>query len=71
MPRRVDFEQLAVDFDPPVSQLWASGSRFLALGADSEPVEVEFCDPRVEFTPLGIDFGLWRWSILSPYVGFK
>ena len=54
-----------------MSQLWASGSRFFALGVDSEPVEVEFCDPRVEFTPLGIDFGLWRWSILSPYIGFK
>ena len=73
MPRRVDFEQLAVDFDPPVSQLWASGSRFLALGVDSEPVEVEFCDSRVEFTftPLAIDFGLWGWSILSSYIGFK
>ena len=37
-------------------------NRFLALGDDSEPLEVEFCDPRVEFTytsknrfwPLGV-----------------
>ena len=49
LPQRVNFEQVAVDFDP-VSQLWASGSRFLALGVDSEPVEVEFCDPIVEYT---------------------
>ena len=42
-----------------------SGSRFLAQGIDSEPVEVEFCE-RVEFTPLEVDFGLWGWSILSP-----
>ena len=46
LPRRVIFEQVAVDFDP-MSQLWASGSRVLALGVDSAPVEVEFCDPRV------------------------
>ena len=37
-------------------------NRFLAVGVDSEPVEVEFCDPRVDFTytsrsrfsPLGV-----------------
>ena len=49
-----------------MSQIWASESRFLALGVDSEPVEVEFCDLRVEFTPMGVDFGLWGWSILCP-----
>ena len=49
LPRRVNFEQVAVGFDP-VSQLRASGIDFLALGVDSEPVEDEFCDPSVEFT---------------------
>ena len=74
MPRRVDYEQLAVDLNPPVSQLRDFGSRFLALGVDSEPVGgVEFCDSRVQFTftPLGIDFGLSVWSILSSNIGFK
>ena len=49
----------------PSEFLWASRSRFLPLGVDSEPEEVEFCDPRAEFIPLGIDFGLWGWSIFK------
>ena len=47
-------------------------NRFLALGVDSEPVEVEFCDPRVEFTYTSRSrFSPWGLSILSSYIEFK
>ena len=44
----------------------------MALGVDSEPVEVEFCDPRVEFTYTSRSrFSPWVLSILSSYIEFK
>ena len=47
-------------------------NRFLALGVDSEPVELDFCDPRVEFTYTSRSrFSPWGLSILSSYIEFK
>ena len=76
-PLRFNFLTLKVNFGPwesdlssgshliPfLSQLWASGSRFLALWVYSGPVAVEFWHLRVECRPLKVDFDPWG-SILG------
>ena len=42
-----------------MSQLWVSGSQFLALEVDCGPFEVEVMNLGVEFRPPRVDFGLW------------
>ena len=76
-PLRFNFLTLKVTFEPweshlssrshliPfLSQLWASGSRFLARWVYSGPVAVEFWHLRVGCRPLKVDLGPWG-SILG------